>query len=41
MIDELSGGKIMYAFCRVLDPNTKLPKNVMVNWVCASCLMFL
>lgn len=33
MVDELSGGKMMYAFLRVTDPNTQLPKNVLVNWV--------
>ena len=33
MVDELSGGKVMYAFVRVTDPNTQLPKNVLVNWV--------
>ena len=30
---ELSGGKVMYGFCRVKDPNTKLFKNVLINWV--------
>ena len=33
MVDELSGGKMMYAFMRVKDPNTQLFKNVLVNWV--------
>ena len=33
MVDELSGGKVMYAYLRVTDPNTQLPKNVLVNWV--------
>ena len=33
MVDELSGSKIMYAYCRVVDPNTNLPKFVLVNWV--------
>ena len=33
MVDEFSGGKIMYAVCRVNDPNTNLPKMVFVNWV--------
>lgn len=33
MVDELSGGKMMYAFIRVKDPNTELYKNVLVNWV--------
>ena len=34
MVDDLNGGKIMYAVCRVIDPNTNLPKIVFVNWVC-------
>ena len=34
MVEELNGGKIMYAVCRVQDPNTNLPKIVFVNWVC-------
>ena len=33
MVDELSGGKVMYGYLRVTDPNTQLPKNVLVNWV--------
>ena len=33
MVDELSGGKIMYAYCSVKDPNTGLPKMVLINWV--------
>jgi len=32
MIDEMSGGKVLYAFLQVTDPNTRLPKNVLVNW---------
>lgn len=34
MAEELSGSKVMYAYCRVLDPNTNLPKYVLINWVC-------
>ena len=33
LVDELNGGKVMYAFIKVIDPNTKLPKNVLVNWM--------
>ena len=33
MVEELSGGKVMYAYIKVTDPNTQLPKNVLVNWV--------
>ncbi|XP_072288874.1 drebrin-like b isoform X5 [Eucyclogobius newberryi] len=32
MIEDLSSGKVMYAFCRVQDPNSGLPKCVLVNW---------
>ncbi|KAM4676219.1 drebrin-like protein [Discoglossus pictus] len=32
LVEELSSGKIMYAFCRVKDPNSGLPKNVLINW---------
>ena len=34
LVDEMSGGKCLYAFLRVTDPNTQLPKNVLINWVC-------
>jgi hypothetical protein len=33
MAEEMSGGKVMYAFVRVIDPNTKLPKFVLINWM--------
>ena len=33
LVDELNSGKIMYAYCRVIDPNTSLPKFVLINWV--------
>lgn len=32
LIDELNSGKVMYAFCRVIDQNTSLPKFVLINW---------
>ncbi|XP_012255674.1 drebrin-like protein [Athalia rosae] len=32
MIEELNSGKIMYAFCRVIDKKTSLPKCVLINW---------
>uniref|UniRef100_A0A8C6S474 Drebrin-like b n=1 Tax=Neogobius melanostomus TaxID=47308 RepID=A0A8C6S474_9GOBI len=32
MIEDLSSGKVMYAFCRVQDPNSGLPKYVLINW---------
>ncbi|XP_070540764.1 drebrin-like protein B [Ptychodera flava] len=33
LVDELSGSKIQYAYCKVIDPNTNLPKFVLINWV--------
>lgn len=36
MVEELNSGKVMYAFCRVQDPNSGLPKYVLINWVCAT-----
>ncbi|XP_046365120.2 drebrin-like protein B isoform X2 [Haliotis rufescens] len=32
MTEELNSGKIMYGYCRVTDPNTDLPKYVLINW---------
>lgn len=32
MIDDLNSGKIMYAFVKVNDPKTSLPKCVLINW---------
>ncbi|XP_067656864.1 drebrin-like protein B [Haliotis asinina] len=32
MTEELNSGKIMYGYCRVKDPNTDLPKYVLINW---------
>ncbi|XP_069369390.1 drebrin-like a isoform X1 [Paralichthys olivaceus] len=32
MVEELNSGKVMYAFCRVHDPNSGLPKFVLINW---------
>ncbi|XP_060564639.1 drebrin-like protein B isoform X2 [Ruditapes philippinarum] len=32
MVDELNSSKIMYAFCKVMDPNTNLPKYVLISW---------
>ena len=36
LVEELNSGKVMYAFCRVEDPNSGLPKYVLINWVCAT-----
>ncbi|KAE8348383.1 hypothetical protein BDV28DRAFT_143616 [Aspergillus coremiiformis] len=32
LIDEFSEGKIQFAFVKVTDPNTRLPKNVLISW---------
>lgn len=32
MVEDLNSGKVMYAFCRVQDPNSGLPKYVLINW---------
>lgn len=32
MTDDLNSGKIMYAFLKVDDPKTSLPKYVLINW---------
>ncbi|XP_058801698.1 drebrin-like protein B [Phymastichus coffea] len=32
MIEELNEGSIMYAFCRVIDTKTTLPKCLLINW---------
>ncbi|XP_031825846.1 actin binding protein 1 isoform X2 [Nomia melanderi] len=32
MIDHLNGSHIMYAFCRVIDTKTSLPKCLLINW---------
>ena len=36
-MEELNSGKMMYAFCRVEDPNSGLPKYVLINWVSDLC----
>lgn len=33
LIEEFSDGRIQFAFVKVKDPNTGLPKNVLVAWV--------
>lgn len=32
LVEELNCGKIMYAFCKVQDPNTSLSKFILINW---------
>lgn len=33
LIDEFSEGRIQFAFVKIKDPNTTLPKNVLIGWV--------
>lgn len=33
MIDRLNSCHIMYAFCKVIDTKTSLPKYLLINWV--------
>ncbi|KAG7323002.1 hypothetical protein KOW79_014348 [Hemibagrus wyckioides] len=33
MVQELSAGKVMYAFCRVTDPHSGVPKFILINWI--------
>jgi drebrin-like protein len=32
LIDEFSDGRIQFAYVKVKDPNTGLPKNVLIAW---------
>ena len=32
LIDDFSDGKIQFAFAKVKDPNTTLPKSVLIGW---------
>lgn len=34
LVEEFSEGKIQFAFVKVKDPNTTLPKSVLITWVC-------
>lgn len=31
--DEFSDGKVQFAYAKVIDPNTELPKYVFIGWV--------
>lgn len=33
MADTMNCAKIQYCFLRVIDPNSNLPKNVLINWI--------
>ncbi|KAF7700731.1 hypothetical protein HF521_001896, partial [Silurus meridionalis] len=32
MVQKLCTDKVMYAFCRVTDPNYRVPKFILINW---------
>lgn len=32
LIDEFSEGKVQFGYVKVLDPNTGLPKSVLIAW---------
>lgn len=32
LIDEFSDGRIQFAYAKVQDPNTTLPKSVLIGW---------
>jgi len=32
LVDEFSDGRVQFAFVKVKDPNTTLPKNVLIAW---------
>lgn len=32
LIDEFSEGRVQFAYVKVTDPNTGLPKNVLIAW---------
>ena len=32
LIDEFSDGKIQFAYVKIKDPNTTLPKSVLIGW---------
>ena len=32
LIDEFSDGRIQFAYAKVKDPNTTLPKSVLIGW---------
>ena len=39
LTEDLSSGKILYAYVKVIDPNTDLPKFVFINWVMCDCFV--
>ena len=41
LVDEFSDGKIQFAYVRVKDSNSTLPKNVLIAWVCDSSSVYI
>jgi len=35
MIEDFSEGRVQFAFVKVKDPNSGLPKYALIGWVCA------
>lgn len=33
LIDDFSEGRVQFAFVKVKDPNTTLPKYILIGWV--------
>ena len=40
LVEEFSDGKIQFAFVKVKDSNSSLPKNVLIAWVRYIALIF-
>jgi hypothetical protein len=36
LIEDFSEGRVQFAFVKVKDPNTGLPKHVLIGWVSRS-----
>lgn len=41
MIEDLSEGRVQFVFVKVKDPNSGLPKYVLIGWVCIVYLQFI
>jgi hypothetical protein len=41
LIEDLSEGRVQFAFVKVKDPNTTLPKYVLIGWVSSTGLEML
>lgn len=40
LIEDFSEGRIQFAYVKVKDPNSGLPKNVLIAWVCQNQARF-